>query len=387
MFNSSLRRAAAAAAAAGSVAGAGAIFTAHAAPSSVLDSLVSVDKRLQALEGAPGQGGASMARPRPTTSVAAVGGSLPVSAEEFARRAYCAVANPQYNPMKEVMDMCDSVAAMPPMLGIFNDIPGHKLREDEVNSWAKAGFTWVVNDGEHQIYEGRYGFEQNMMELRNGILPVQRMHREAISEHGDAFQKGARATMRPYGTTVEEAEQYYRAVTFPTEGSATKDDRGGYPTRDGARKMAFTPKELREAEAPWTQGWIQFETGEYILSDEKYNQGIRDAVLDIMQRQGRNKACGFIGPFDAVIRDGVNPKMNDGINTLIKEAAKRGIAMGRVVGNGAMEDPKDIEDAMVEAIQNGARLICVHRMTSDLPFYGAQTVAQPFWNACKRCGF
>ena len=60
--------------------------------------------------------------------------------------------------------------------------------------------------------------------------------------------------------------------------------------------------------------------------------------------------------------------MNDGINTLIKEAAKRGIAMGRVVGNGAMEDPKDIEDAMVEAIQNGARLICVHRMTSDLPF-------------------
>ena len=40
-----------------------------------------------------------------------------------------------------------------------------------------------------------------------------------------------------------------------------------------------------------------------------------------------------------------------------------------------------------EAIQNGARLICVHRMTSDLPFYGAQTVAQPFWNACKRCGF
>ena len=95
----------------------------------------------------------------------------------------------------------------------------------------------------------------------------------------------------------------------------------------------------------------------------------------------------IIGPFDAVIRDGVNPKMNDGINTLIKEAAKRGIAMGRVVGNGAMEDPKDIEDAMVEAIQNGARLICVHRMTSDLPFYGAQTVAQPFWNACKRCGF
>jgi hypothetical protein len=25
--------------------------------------------------------------------------------------------------------------------------------------------------------------------------------------------------------------------------------------------MAFTPNELRAAEAPWTQGWIQFETG------------------------------------------------------------------------------------------------------------------------------
>ena len=47
---------------------------------------------------------------------------------------------------------------------------------------------------------------------------------------------------------------------------------------------------------------------------------------------------------------------------------------GRVVGSGSMEDPKDIEDAMVEAIQAGARLICVHRMTSDLPFYGANTV-------------
>ena len=50
------------------------------------------------------------------------------------------------------------------------------------------------------------------------------------------------------------------------------------------------------------------------------------------------------------------------------------VTPGRVVGSGSMEDPKDIEDAMVEAIQAGARLICVHRMTSDLPFYGANTV-------------
>ena len=61
--------------------------------------------------------------------------------------------------------------------------------------------------------------------------------------------------------------------------------------------------------------------------------------------------------------------------------------MGRVVGSGSMEDPKEIEDAMVEAIQSGCRLICVHRMTSDLPFYGAEAVAAPFWRACKRCGW
>lgn len=271
---------------------------------------------------------AVMMRPKPTTALALVGGSLPLTSAEFARRAYMAAANPQYNPLKEAMDMCESVKKMPPMLGIFNDIPGHKLRQDEAHSWAKAGFTWVVNDGEHQVYEGRYGLEQNSMELRVGILPVQRMHREAVSEHGDAFQKGARATMRPYGTTVAEAEQYYRAVTFPDTGHATPDDRGGYPTRGGDYKMAFTPGELRAAEEPWTQGWIQFETGEYILADEQYNQGVRDKVLDLMQAQGKNKACGFIGPFDAVMRNGANPRMADGINQLIEEASKRGIAMG-----------------------------------------------------------
>ena len=72
--------------------------------------------------------------------------------------------------------------------------------------------------------------------------------------------------------------------------SPCSPDRGGYPTRDGARKMAFTPNELRAAEAPWTQGWIQFETGEYILDPT-----IRDQVLDLMASQGKNKACGFIG--------------------------------------------------------------------------------------------
>ena len=70
--------------------------------------------------------------------------------------------------------------------------------------------------------------------------------------------------------------------------------------------MLFTPNELKTTETE-TQGWIQFETAEYILEES-----IRDAVLDVMRRQGANKACGFIGPFDAVMRCGVSPGMDAG---------------------------------------------------------------------------
>ena len=46
------------------------------------------------------------------------------------------------------------------MPGWFQDIPWHQLRESEVHAWARAGFTWVVCDGEHSLGEGRYGREQ-----------------------------------------------------------------------------------------------------------------------------------------------------------------------------------------------------------------------------------
>ena len=52
-----------------------------------------------------------------------------------------------------------------------------------------------------------------------------------------------------------------------------------------------------------------------------------------------------------------------------------------------MEDPKDIEDAMVVAIENGCRLICVHPFTSDLAFRGAMSMTEPFFRAAERCGF
>ena len=83
----------------------------------------------------------------------------------------------------------------------------------------------------------------------------------------------------------------------------------------------FTPDELRNAETE-TQGWIQFETAEYIM-----DRSLRDRVLDLMVEQGRNKACGFVGPFDAILREGEIPEINDAVNELFREAAKRGLHM------------------------------------------------------------
>lgn len=314
-------------------------------------------------------------------AVDAIGGNRPLQTEAFASRAQAYVMNPQRNALKETLDKFSKVEEAPPLLGIFNDVPWHKVREDEVHSWAKAGFTWIANDAEHCQWEGWYGREQNAMQSRAGLLPLQRLHREAFSSHGDVFQMGARATMKPYGTTYEDAERFYRAVNFPTPGEATRDDRGGYPVRFGDRKFAFTPKELLGAEIH-TQGWIQFETAEYIL-DKK----LRDRVLDLMQAQGTNRACGFVGPFDAILRQGEIPEIEAAVNDLFKAAASRGIHMGRVVGSGSMEDPKDIENAMVTAIENGARLICVHPFTSDFVMRGAMNVSEPFFRAAERCGF
>ena len=80
-------------------------------------------------------------------------------------------------------------------------------------------------------------------------------------------------------------------------------------------------------------------------------------------------------------------EMNNSINDFFRKATKLGIHTGRVVGSGSMEDPKDIEESMVEAIKQGARLISVHPLTSDMTYRGACEMAAPFFRACKRCGF
>ena len=315
------------------------------------------------------------------TAIDAIGGERPLKPEEYAKRAYAYALDPRRNPLKEILDAAESYEKTPPLLGIFNDIAWHKLREDEVHSWAKAGFSFIVNDAEHMQWEGWYGREQNAMESRVGLLPLQRLHREARSSHGDAFQLGARATMRPYSTSVQDAIDYYKSVQFPTPGEATPFDRGGYPVRTGDRTMTFTPDSLLSAETE-TQGWLQFETAELII-----DVSVRDQVLDVMSAQGKNKACGFVGPFDAILRAGDIPEMDDAVGNLFGAAAKRGIHMGRVVGSGSMEDPGDIEDAMLKAMEQGAKLICVHQFTSDLVFRGAMALSEPFFRAAERCGF
>jgi len=312
-------------------------------------------------------------------------GGVPISTSEFASRASKYVMNPQRNPVKEILDKYEDVLKCPPLLGIFNDIPVHKLREDEVHAWARAGFSFIINDGEHNLYEGRYGTNQNAMLLRLGLTPIQRLHREAISEHGDALMKGARGTMRPYGTTLEEAEIYFKSLNYPTVGSANSYNRGGFPVRGGDRVMKFTPDQLREAEIG-TQGWIQFETSEYIRKEN-----LRDQVLDLLASQGKNKGCVFIGPFDTVMREGVNESIIEAMNELARVASKRGIPVGRVVGPtpgyGGNDSAKDFEDNILKAIENGNRLISVHLVTSDLPYYGSQSIADIFFRACKRAGF
>jgi hypothetical protein len=145
-------------------------------------------------------------------AIEAIGGALPITTEEFARRAYEYTINPCRNPLKDIMDRFATVDETPPFLGIFNDIPWHQFRESEAHAWARAGFSWIINDGEHPQWEGFYGREQNAAELRLGMLAVQRLPRDAGSSYGDAYVLGARATMRPYGIAFEEAEKPLRTA-------------------------------------------------------------------------------------------------------------------------------------------------------------------------------
>lgn len=314
-------------------------------------------------------------------SLDAIGGTFPLSVDEFASRGYEAARNPFRNPVKAIMDQCDSVENTPPMLGIFNDIPWHRFRESEAHGWAKAGFLWIINDGEHSQWEGVYGREQNSSLLRLGLLPVQRLPREAVSAHGDALQLGALATMRPYATQYEEAVQYVSAMSFPSGGDATPHNRGAYPVRGGDRGMLYNHDELLRAEQE-CQGWLQFETAEYLCDPET-----RDRVLTLIASAGKNRYCAFVGTFDASLRSGNRTDLPNRIREFFRVSAAHGIVAGRPVSPGPGTMPQALEDAMVKAIEEGARLLSPHVTTSDLPFVGAEAIGNAFFRACERCGF
>ena len=46
-------------------------------------------------------------------------------------------------------------------------------------------------------------------------------------------------------------------------------------------------------------------------------------------RQGRNRAAGFVGALDAFMREGTSPELSAAIDELIAEAARRGLYVGR----------------------------------------------------------
>ena len=59
------------------------------------------------------------------------------------------------------------------------------------------------------------GSAQNQSQLRAGITPVQRLHREAISEHGDALQLGARSAFPSFVSATSAAGTAAAAAPAP----------------------------------------------------------------------------------------------------------------------------------------------------------------------------
>ena len=312
-----------------------------------------------------------------------VGGTLPVGASEFAARAHAYVMDPCRSTLKAAMDASPSVRESPPFLGIFCDIPWHQLRESEVKLWARAGFAFIIADGEHSAQEGRLGREQFSMLSRHGLTPIQRLHREARSAHGDALCLGARGTMAPYGSNLGHLTEYLQCVDYPKPGAATPHSRGGYPMRAGDYSVIGTPKALRAAEAE-TTAWVQFETTEYILDAQ-----LQSRVLETMAAHGPNRTVAFVGPLDAAMTSGhvAGDALAEAMDGVMGAAADKGVWSGRVVAATAPEDPESAYDGFARAIGAGGRMLCPGYLASDLAYYGARAVAAPFFRAAADAGF
>jgi 2-keto-3-deoxy-L-rhamnonate aldolase RhmA len=286
-----------------------------------------------------------------------------ITTETLAERARLAVLDPQRNAVIEALTTSNR-----PLLGLFNDIPRHKLRESDARAWALAGFEFVVNDGEHSGSDLLYGREENALLQRYGLTPIQRLPREAISAHGDSLACGARGTMRPYALTLDDARIYVEAMDFPVGEGPRRHARGAYPVRAGDGAMTFTPQSLREAEADRTLACLQFETEEYLFDDD-----LRRSVLEILSKRGN--ACAFVGALDAATRCGSAESVANGVAELCSEAVEAGVAVGGVVGGDS--------DNVLRHMRMGMRLVAPPVFASDFALHGAVDAAAPFHAAVK----
>ena len=288
-----------------------------------------------------------------------------VSTETLAERARLAVLDPQRNGVIEALTSSNR-----PLLGLFNDIPRHKIRESDARAWALAGFEFVVNDGEHSGNDLLYGREENAMLQRYGLTPIQRLPREAMSAHGDALACGARGTMRPYALTLKDATTYVEAMDFPTDEipahGQRRHARGAYPVRAGDGAMTFTPDSLRGAEADRTLACLQFETEEYLFDDE-----MRRSVLKVLSKRGN--ACAFVGALDASMRCGDAARVSSSVAELCSDASDLNVAVGGVVGGDA--------DNVLRHMLMGMRLVAPPVFASDFALHGAVAAAAPFHEA------
>ena len=170
---------------------------------------------------------------------------------------------------------------------------GVQAGEDEVTLWARAGFSWIVNDGEHQGLECRYGLAENAA-LQRAAQPI--LSTATLKSPGSRVRaarrraegRGPRCGLSDLGRRAPRSTTPRYTVPEPAdkarEGKTRglrRPTRGAYPMRRGDRRSTFDPQSLRAAETE-TPRWLQFETGELLLDVGAAGR----APLDVMAAKG-----------------------------------------------------------------------------------------------------
>jgi hypothetical protein len=140
--------------------------------------------------------------------------------------------------------------------------------------------------------------------------------------------------------------------------------------------LQYTIPELREEDGR-TMCVVQFET------PAAFEPPVRDAILDRLAAFANGKYLGaaFAGPFDLAVQSGGAEGVAAAISSLHAAAISRDVLSGSVVGGAT---PQETEENMLAAMRAGARLIACGPLLSDLSYYGADAVAEPFRRAAAR---